>query len=304
MTVEEHQSPGGVPWLIQCPSGLRELTHSWRCRGYVVGLVPTMGALHRGHLSLIQTARERCDRVVVSIFVNPLQFGPAEDFQSYPREFEADLTALREVGVDAVYGPSEADIYPPGFATKVTVDSALTAKWEGASRPGHFQGVATVCTKLFATAGPGLAFFGEKDAQQAVLVTRLALDLDLGVEIVVCPVVRQPDGLALSSRNVRLSQEQRRSALCLSRALRVVGAGFAAGTRSGRTLSELARQIIRAQADVYLDYAAIVDPSSFEELEVVTSGSRAMVAATIAGVRLVDTALVVDPPAGEGAKVG
>jgi pantoate--beta-alanine ligase len=255
-----------------------------------------MGALHEGHLSLIEAARKACDRVVVSLFVNPLQFGPGEDFHLYPRHAEDDLLLLGKAGVDAVYRPSQSDVYPSGFTTRVMVESVITARWEGAKRPGHFQGVATICSKLFALTGPGKAFFGEKDAQQAALVTRLSQDLDLGLEIVVCPVVRQLDGLALSSRNVRLSLEQRRSALCLNRALRSVAAGFRKGERSGSALSKLARKAIQDQAGASLDYAAIVDPGTFEEVEEVSSDSRVLVAAEIAGVRLIDTALVGSPP--------
>lgn len=306
MTAEERtlSSEGAAPHLIGRPSELRDLTQSWRCRGYSVGLVPTMGALHLGHLSLIEAARKGCDRVVVSIFVNPLQFGPGEDFQLYPRQVEDDLLLLGKAGVDTVYRPLESDVYPSGFATRVMVESGLTARWEGALRPGHFQGVATICCKLFALTGPCKGFFGEKDSQQAALVSRLSQDLDLGMEIVVCPVVRQPDGLAVSSRNGRLSPEQRRSALCLSRALRAVGSGFAKGTRSGSALSELARETIQGQAGASLDYAAVVDPGSFEDVEEVSPVSRVLVAATIAGVRLIDTALVGRPPAGEAGEAG
>lgn len=306
MTAEERalSSAGAAPHLVERPSELRDLTASWRCGGYSVGLVPTMGALHQGHLSLVGAARQACDRVVVSIFVNPLQFGPNEDFHIYPRQVEEDLLLLGRAGVDAVYRPSESDVYPPGFATRVMVESSLTARWEGAFRPGHFQGVATICSKLFGLTGPGKAFFGEKDSQQAALVTHLSLDLDLGMEIVVCPVVRQPDGLALSSRNVRLSPEQRRSALCLSRALRAVSSGFANGSRSGSLLSEVARETIRGQAGVRLQYAAVVDPATFEEVEEVSSDSRVLLAAEFAGLRLIDTALVGTPLPEEAGEAG
>src|SRR6266700_3794519 len=186
----------------------RSQSEAWRCEGLRVGLVPTMGALHAGHLSLVGRARAECDRTVVSIFVNPLQFGPGEDFERYPRQLAADLAALREAGVDAVYRPSVDAMYPAGATTRVRV-AELDEVLEGECRPGHFEGVATVVLKLFEAVRPHRAYFGQKDGQQARLVTRLARDLDTGVQVVVCPTVREPDGLALSSRNVYLRGPER-----------------------------------------------------------------------------------------------
>jgi len=282
------------PALLREPPALRRVAEDWRCQGQRIGLVPTMGALHRGHLELVAAARSSTDRVVVSIFVNPLQFAPGEDYQRYPRDQAEDLRKLAAAGVDAIYAPSEAVVYPTGFATTIRVDAAGADRWEGQFRPGHFQGVATVVAKLFITTGPCRAFFGEKDAQQAALVTRLAQDLDCGVEVVVCPVVREPDGLALSSRNVYLDGSQRRAALCLSRALRAAALAFAQGTRSGVRLSRLAAQTIEAEPKVQLDYAAVVDPDNFEPEVEAKASSRLMLAARIGGVRLLDTGVLSD----------
>src|SRR2546421_1759568 len=204
--------------VVRTVGEARDLSEAWRCQDLAVGLVPTMGALHAGHLSLVQRSREECARTVVSIFVNPLQFGPGEDFERYPRDLDADLAALRAEGVDAVYTPSVATMYPQGATTRVRV-AELDEVLEGECRPGHFEGVATVVLKLFDTVRPLRAYFGQKDGQQARLVSRLARDLDTGVEVVVCPTVREPDGLALSSRNAYLRDAERAAALCLVRAL-------------------------------------------------------------------------------------
>jgi pantoate--beta-alanine ligase len=285
----------GIPILVQTPKQLQTLTAGWRKADELVGLVPTMGALHRGHRSLIAAAKMACDRVVVSIFVNPLQFGPGVDYPSYPRQLEADLEQLGELEVDACYDPAVDTLYPKGFATRVMVSSGGDI-WEAASRPGHLVGVATVVAKLFAATGPCHAFFGEKDAQQVAVVTSLAKDLDTGVEVVVCPTVREPDGLAASSRNQLLSPAGREAALSLSRALVKAGENFASGVVSGPELAQAAAQVIESEPGARLDYAAVVDPVDFRPVEVASSKSRVMVAAKVEAVRLIDTALLGSPP--------
>ncbi|HUY55883.1 MAG TPA: pantoate--beta-alanine ligase [Candidatus Nanopelagicaceae bacterium] len=290
---EAGQEPGR-PILLTAPDELRGVTQEWRCQGHRVGLVPTMGALHRGHMALVAAARAAADRVVVSIFVNPLQFGPGDDYQRYPRNQAEDLLALAAAGVDAAYLPPTEAVYPNGFATSITVDSASADRWEGHFRPGHFQGVAVVVAKLFAATGPCSAFFGEKDAQQAALVTRLARDIDLGVQVVVCPVVRDPDGLALSSRNAYLDGSQRGAALCLNRALRAAALAFREGSRSGRHLSCLASQVIESEPAAKLDYAAVVDPISFVPQVEADGSSRLILAARVGGVRLLDTGVLAE----------
>jgi len=281
-----------LPSLLTTPDELRELAQAWRCQGYRVGLVPTMGALHRGHLALVAAARAAADRVVVSIFVNPLQFGPGEDYQRYPRDRDEDLRLLAAAGVDAVYLPTTEAVYPSGFATSITVDAAGADRWEGHFRPGHFQGVAVVVAKLFAATGPCSAFFGEKDAQQAALVTQLAKDLDLGAQVVVCPVVRDPDGLALSSRNAYLDRSQREAALALKRALREAGLAFSDGSRSGAQLTRLAARVIESEPAAKLDYAAVVDPVTFAPQVDADLSSRLILAARVGGVRLLDTGVL------------
>jgi pantoate--beta-alanine ligase len=254
-----------------------------------------MGALHAGHLALIVAAKEACDRVVVSIFVNPLQFGPGVDYPSYPRQLETDLQQLGDLGVDACYHPAVETLYPKGFATKVLVSSGGDL-WEAASRPGHLVGVATVVTKLFAATGPCRAYFGEKDAQQVAVVSNLAKDLDMGVEVVVCPTVREPDGLAASSRNQLLTPAGREAALSLSKALIKAGERFASGVVSGAELSQTAAQVIESEPGARLDYAAVVDPVDFRPVAEAHPGTRVMVAAKIEAVRLIDTALLGSPP--------
>ncbi len=241
-----------------------------------------MGALHAGHMSLVDAACRENDRVVVSIFVNPIQFGPGEDLGTYPTSPARDLAQLRAAGVDAIYKPSVADMYPPGASTRVVVHG-VTEQLEGAARPGHFEGVATVVTKLFAAASPDRAYFGQKDAQQAAVVKRLVSDLDLGVEIRVCPTVREADGLALSSRNAYLSGPERAAAVCLSRALGVAAEAYGRGEHDPARLRAILRGPIEAEPLAALDYADVVDPSTFT-----TSGSLAVLAVRIGKTRLID----------------
>jgi pantoate--beta-alanine ligase len=283
------------PEVVNFPQELRQLTAGWAESGDLVGLVPTMGSLHPGHLSLVAAARRECAKVVVSIFINPLQFGVGEDYLSYPRQLDTDLELLAEMGVDACYCPDVKTLYPEGFATRVVVDAGGEL-WEAERRPGHFTGVATVVTKLFAATGPCRAYFGEKDAQQVAVVSRLARDLDLEAEVSICPTVRDPHGLALSSRNVLLSEAGRRAARCLSQALIEASRQFAAGVTSGPELVEAAAQVITAESAALLDYAGVVDPGDFQPMVDVNEDSRVLVAAQIEGVHLIDTALLSSPP--------
>jgi pantoate--beta-alanine ligase len=252
-----------------------------------VGLVPTMGALHDGHLSLVKRAVAECDRTVVSVFVNPAQFGASEDFARYPRRLEADLALLEDEGVDAVYAPAAGDVYPAGFATRVTVEGPLFERLEAVYRPGHFAGVALVVSKLLIAARPDRAYFGRKDAQQCAVVTRAAADLDTGVEVVVCSTVRDEDGLALSSRNAFLGPAERTTALAIPAGLARAARLFASAERRalvlrGAVLAEL------AAARLEPDYVAVVDPVDFSDVEEAIVGSEILVAARIGATRLID----------------
>ena len=254
----------------------------WRAQGLKVGLVPTMGALHAGHRSLIAAARGENDIVVVSIFVNPIQFGPGEDFARYPRDPAHDEDLLGGAGVDAVYRPSVEVMYSPGSSTRVHV-SGVADPLEGAARPGHFDGVATVVSKLFVAVEPDRAYFGQKDAQQAAVVRRLARDLDFPVEIRVCPTVREPDGLALSSRNGYLGSDERRAAVSLSSALRLAADAYAAGERRPEQLRRMLCGRIEAESLARVEYAEVVDPETFTP-----PGTLAVLAVRIGKTRLID----------------
>ena len=257
-------------------------SRGWRVAGRSIGLVPTMGALHAGHMSLVEAARRENDVVVVSIFVNPIQFGPGEDFTRYPRDFERDARMLEAAEVDAVYRPSTEAMYPPGASTRVQT-GAVAELLEGAARPGHLEGVATVVTKLFAAVEPDRAYFGQKDAQQAAVVKRLVRDLDLGVDVRVEPIVREPDGLALSSRNVYLSPAERKAATALSAALREAAGAYAAGEHDPERLTRVLRRRLDAEPLVELDYAELVDRATFRK-----PGTLAVVAARVGKTRLID----------------
>lgn len=265
-----------------------------RAEGKTIALVPTMGALHEGHLSLVRAACARADYVAVSVFVNPTQFGPGEDFESYPRDLDADMGLLAAEGVDLVFAPSAAVMYAPDAS--VTVDpGTLAGQWEGEIRSGHFTGVATVVTKLLSIVRPDLAYFGEKDYQQLQVVRRLVCDLDLGVSVVPCPIVRDRDGLALSSRNVRLSAAGRASALAIPAALEAAAEALAWGEREARAL-ELAMLERFAEADgLALDYAVVVDPDTLDPIETVDAPARALVAARVGDIHLIDNCALVPP---------
>lgn len=257
-----------------------------------LGLVPTMGYLHEGHLSLVRKAREESRTVVVSIFVNPAQFGPTEDLATYPRDMERDLALLMEVGTDIVFAPSVEEVYPVGFDTWVTVDK-LSQKLEGAVRPGHFRGVATVVAKLFNIVRPDRAYFGQKDGQQCAVIRRMARDLNMGLEVVVLPTVREADGLAMSSRNVYLTPEQRRAAPVLYRALCRARDMWQQGERDAERLRQAARQIIEAEPQVErLDYVSVADAETLEELDTVDRPAMVSLAAMVGKARLIDNVLL------------
>jgi pantoate--beta-alanine ligase len=252
-----------------------------------IGFVPTMGYLHEGHLSLACRARAECAFVVMSIFVNPTQFGPQEDFDRYPRDLPRDIRLAEQVGVDLIFAPPVEEMYPAGFSTYVEV-GGVTARWEGERRPGHFRGVATIVLKLFNQVQPDRAYFGEKDYQQLQVVKKMVRDLDLQIEIVGCPIVREEDGLAMSSRNVYLSPEQRRAATVLYRALQRGRELAAQGEREVARLLEGMRAVLRSEPLVQEDYLAIVDPTSLEPLERVAGPARILIAGRVGGVRLID----------------
>ena len=264
-----------------------EASRRWRVEGRSIGLVPTMGALHAGHLSLVELARGENDIVVVSIFVNPIQFGPGEDFERYPRDLARDTQMLARAEVDAIYQPSLEVMYPGDSTTRVQV-GGVAEPLEGERRPGHFEGVATVVTKLFAAVEPDRAYFGQKDAQQVAVVQRLTRDLDLGVEVRVGPIVREPDGLALSSRNVYLDAGERKAALALSAALREAATAYASGERDPGRLHAVLEARLRAEPLVQVDYAEVVDPATFRKPAGAQSKPLAVVAARIGKTRLID----------------
>lgn len=255
------------------------------------GFVPTMGYLHEGHLSLIRRARAENDHVAVSIFVNPTQFGPHEDYNRYPRDLERDLRLLEPLQVDLVFVPSVEEMYPPGFQTWVIVEE-LSRPLEGASRPGHFRGVATVVAKLFNIVQPDRTYLGQKDAQQAVVIRRMVRDLNFPVEIVVCPTVREPDGLALSSRNTYLNPQERQAATVLFRALQAAKARYEAGERDGERLREAMREVLRGEPLARVDYVSVADPETLEELSRVEGPALLSLAVYIGNTRLIDNLLL------------
>jgi len=268
---------------------MREASRAWRRDGRSIGLVPTMGALHAGHMRLVEAARGENDMVVVSVFVNPIQFGPGEDLNRYPRDWERDARMLAGAEVDAVYRPSSEEMYPPDASTRVRV-SRVTDPLEGAARPGHFEGVATVVTKLLAAVDPDRAYFGQKDAQQVAVVKRLVRDLDLGVEIRVVPIVREPDGLALSSRNVYLDAAERSAAASISAALREASEAYASGERDPVRLRARFAARLTLEPLVQLEYAELVDPATFQK-----PGTLAVIAARVGKTRLIDNHDVAKP---------
>jgi pantoate--beta-alanine ligase len=256
-----------------------------------VGLAPTMGALHAGHLSLVNAARSSCDAVVATIFVNPTQFGPNEDFSQYPRTFEADCEALRAAGVDLLFAPSVDEMYPADATTIVEVEK-IADRLDGVSRPGHFRGVATVVAKLFHITAPDKAFFGQKDAAQVANLRRMVRDLNFPVEIVVCPIVREPDGLAMSSRNRYLLPDERQHAIVLYRTLRRIEERITSGLIDSAELIDVGFAVLAEEPEARLDYLKIVDPDTLEDVADVSAGALIAVAAWIGTTRLIDNVLI------------
>ncbi len=263
--------------------------------GKTLGFVPTMGALHEGHLSLVRASRSRCDVTAVSIFVNPLQFGPSEDLAKYPRALERDALLLDELGADLLFVPSVDEMYASGAKTYVLVEQ-LSDKLDGASRPGHFRGVTTVVAKLFEIVRPDYAFFGQKDAAQVAVLRKMVSDLNLDVELVVCPIVREKDGLAMSSRNAYLTPEQRQQALVLYRSLMRVQAAANAGERNSARLIAIGERAIAEEPGARLDYFAIVDPDTLDPVPDTSRGALVAVAAYVGATRLIDNILLTSPP--------
>ena len=289
----DSRSPGDNAAVVASPLDLRERLASARSLGKRIGLVPTMGALHAGHASLITSCRADCDLLVVSIFVNPTQFAPTEDLDRYPRTFAEDCRLCDELGVDLIYAPTVEAMYPPGFATLVRVEG-LSSVWEGASRPTHFQGVATVVLKLFQQTRPHVAWFGLKDFQQTVVVSRMVTDLDLDVELKFGPTIREPDGLALSSRNRRLNREDRAAAPVLYRALRRAAEAVAQGVDEVDRVRQILHETLESEPRGQVDYAEILDPIRLDRLEGHLQGRPAVAAVAVrfGDVRLIDNQLL------------
>lgn len=277
--------------LLDTVAGVREAVKAARRAGQRIGFVPTMGYLHEGHLALMRQARAECDFVVVSIFVNPTQFGPGEDFDRYPRDLERDQSLCRSVPVDAIFHPSVAEMYPPGSLTRVQV-SGITETLCGASRPGHFEGVATVVTKLFHVVTPDVAYFGQKDAQQVAVIRRMVRDLNMDLEIRPVPTVREPDGLAMSSRNVYLSPEDRQAALVLSRSLQMAQVRVAAGERDLAAIQAEMAALIAAEPRATIDYVSIVDYDTLQPVERLEGKALAALAVRFGKTRLIDNCVL------------
>ena len=270
---------------------LRRWVRAERAAGRRIALVPTMGYLHEGHLALVDEARRRADTVVMSIFVNPLQFGPGEDLARYPRDLPRDRRLAESRGVDALFVPSEAAMYPPGSEVRI-VPGPTADRWEGAARPGHFTGVLTVVAKLFHLVDPDIAAFGRKDIQQAVLIRQMVRDLDWPLALVVVPTVREPDGLALSSRNAYLEPDERRRALVLSAALRAAHEAFRAGTHGAREVSAAARGVLGTEPSVSVEYLAVAEPRTLAPVDTVGADTVVALAARVGRTRLIDNIIL------------
>ena len=284
---------------IRTVAWMKEQARAARQEQRIIGLVPTMGALHAGHLALVERAKRECAPVYASIFVNPKQFGANEDLSRYPRPLEADVETLTAAKVQGLFLPDPAEIYPPGFSTYVNVEG-LSERLEGKSRPAHFRGVSTVVLKLFEIVQPHYAYFGRKDAQQVRLVEQMARDLNLDTQIVVCPIVREPDGLAKSSRNAYLSSEERKAATVLYRALRAAESEIASGVRDSLQLQLAMNKLFAAEPRAHLDYAEIVDAETFEPMLRVSRYAYVLLAVRIGKTRLIDNMLI--EPAGDELK--
>lgn len=272
---------------------MKQWSRAARAEGRIIGLVPTMGALHAGHLSLVRAAQQKSDTVVASIFVNPKQFGPSEDLAKYPRSIEKDTTLVENLGVQILFAPDASEIYPSGFRTYVNVEG-LSERLEGRSRPGHFRGVTTVVLKLLETVQPNLAVFGRKDAQQARIIQQMARDLNLEAEIFVCPIVRESDGLAMSSRNAYLKPNERRAAAVLHRALEAAAKEISGGERDAQRLKALVREVLDAEPLATVDYAEIVDADTFEPVMQLRQTCAVLLAVFIGSTRLIDNLWIVE----------
>ena len=277
--------------VSQTISSVRENVWEARKQGKTIGLVPTMGALHAGHISLVQEAKQKCDYVVVSIFVNPTQFGPSEDFEKYPRPIEDDLQKCENAGVDLVFNPSAKEMYPEKVITWVNVEK-ITDHLCGLSRPGHFRGVTTVCAKLFNIVTPDFAFFGQKDVQQAVVIRRMVADLNMPLEIVVCPIIREKNGLAMSSRNKYLSERDREDASYIYKSLQKCKEMVNSGCRNTETIINEMRSILEQKESIKIEYISIVDEKTLENIDCVRGKSIAAVSVRIGSTRLIDNFLL------------
>ena len=281
--------------IIETVRAMQTRSEEWRAAGETVALVPTMGAFHEAHLNLMGEGRRRADRLVVSLFVNPTQFGPGEDYEAYPRNLEADLKATEDIGLDVLYHPSAEEMYPEGYASYVEVEG-LTDTLCGPSRPGHFRGVATVVAKLFTAVKPHVAIFGEKDFQQLAVIRRMVADLHLEIEIVGVPIVREADGLAMSSRNLYLSAEERRTALGLSSSLVIARQMILDGERDVQTIEEKLSSHIEAAGPCTIDYVAVADPETMALKETIDGPLLIALAVKVGSARLIDNT-VIEPPA-------
>jgi len=270
---------------------IREIVSQAHAAGKKIGFVPTMGALHDGHFSLIKAAKERCDFIVVSIFVNPTQFGPNEDIDKYPRTFEDDCLGCKALGVDLVFAPSVSQMYPQENITWINVQS-LGDSLCGKSRPGHFRGVTTVCAKLFNIVSPDVAFFGQKDAQQALIIKRMVADLNMPLEIIICPIIREPSGLAMSSRNKYLSAEERKQASLIYASLQHAELLIASGLRKSADIKLEMQKMLNIGPEIKIDYISLVDAETLQELETLTGKVLVAIAVKIGTARLIDNVII------------
>lgn len=284
-----------TPQLVTALSELRRVLGSVRREGKTIGLVPTMGALHEGHLSLVRASQAECGFTVATVYVNPSQFGPQEDFSRYPRRLQGDLDLLAGAA-DLVFAPRDDEVYPPGYATWIEA-GPVAEPLEGACRPGHFRGVATIVLKLFNMVGPDVAFFGQKDYQQSLVIRRMASDLNLPLAVRVCPIVREADGLAMSSRNAYLSPAERRQAIVLSKSLRLAAELVGQGERRASVLCERIRDVIVSGGPAQIDYIALADPETLAPVETIRGPAVALLAVKIGKTRLLDNAILDAPPA-------
>lgn len=288
------RAPAVAVEIIETVRSMQARSDAWRSAGETIALVPTMGAFHEAHLSLMREGRRRADRLVVSLFVNPTQFGPGEDYDAYPRDLEADLKATEGIGLDVLFHPSAGEMYPAGNATSVEVEE-LTETLCGPSRPGHFRGVATVVAKLFQAVRPHVALFGEKDFQQLAVIRRMAADLHFEIEIVGMPIVREEDGLAMSSRNMYLSADERKTALSLSRSLDIARRMIADGERDALAIVERLRKEIESAGPCTIDYVSVADPETMAYKATVDGPVLVALAVKVGRARLIDNTVVAPP---------